>query len=137
MDQYNASLNAWAPRVLSLLRILVGLMFLQHGLSKFFGFPSPFAGGTPAFPSMLWFAAAIEIVAGALVAVGLFTRPAALIASGEMAVAYLIYTGRLSRSFFPLANGGNLEVLYCFAFFYLVFAGPGPWSVDALRTRNP
>jgi len=108
-------------------------LFLQHGLSKFFGFPSPNAPHPQLF-DMEWFAAAIEFVGGILVTLGLFTRAAAFIMSGEMAVGYFL--AHAPRSFFPYVNGGDATVLYCFVFFYLVFAGPGPLSLDALLRRK-
>jgi putative oxidoreductase len=135
MDNLNATLERWAPTVLSLLRIMAGLLFLSSGLQKWFGFPSP----NPAFAnlqllSLIGIAGIIEIIGGTLVTLGLFTRAAAFIMSGEMAVAYFLV--RPSRGFMPLINGGTLEVLYCFVFFYLVFAGPGPWSLDALWKKR-
>jgi putative oxidoreductase len=116
------------PYLLSILRIVVGLLFLEHGLSKVFGFPPH--GHMPVFPEVEWFAGRIELVGGALVALGLFTRLAALIVSGEMAFAYFI--SHAPRSFFPLINGGEAAILFCFVFLYLVFAGAGPLSLDAL-----
>jgi putative oxidoreductase len=133
MDGLSSTFNAWAPRILSVLRIIVGLLILQYGLMKLLSFPAPFSGGTPAFLSLIWFAGAIEIVGGILIVLGLLTRPAAFILAGEMAFAYFI--GHAPRAFYPILNGGNLPILYCFVFFYLVFAGPGPWSVDAQRER--
>jgi putative oxidoreductase len=118
--------SAWAPRVLSILRIMAGLLLLQHGLAKFFGFPmvvSPPAMSAP------WFAGLFELIGGVLIAIGLFTRPAAFLVSGMTAVAYFMV--HAPKSFYPLVNGGELAVLYCFVFFYLIFAGPGPWSLDA------
>jgi putative oxidoreductase len=128
-----ANLTAWSPRILSILRIMAGLLFLEHGLSKFFGFPVPFPLPGP-LPPLLMAAGAIELVAGALIAVGLFTRLAAFVASGEMAVAYFMQ--HAPKGFWPLANGGEGAILFCFAFLYLVFAGPGPWSLDALLGRG-
>ena len=122
-----------APYVLSVLRIIAALLFLQHGLSKFFGFPSPNAPHPELF-DMEWFAAAIEFVGGILVALGLFTRAAAFIMSGQMAIAYFFV--HAPTSFYPYVNHGELAVLYCFVFFYLVFAGPGPLSLDALLRRK-
>ncbi|MGQ0675434.1 MAG: DoxX family protein [Rhodospirillales bacterium] len=134
MDRMNATLNGWQPHVLSILRIVAGLLFIQHGLVKHFAFPMAFAN--PIVPySMIWFAGAIEIVGGALLIVGLFSRWVAFIVAGEMAFAYFI--GHSPRSFYPIQNGGNLSILYCFVFFYILFAGPGPWSVDAMRSKNP
>jgi putative oxidoreductase len=134
----SASLNKYQPQMLSILRIIVGLMFLQSGLQKWFGIPSV----NPAYAniqliSMVGAAGVIEIVCGSLVAIGLFTRFAAFIASGEMAYAYLIYANRMARSFAPLANGGNMEVIFCFVFLFLVFAGAGAWSLDAWVQKNP
>jgi putative oxidoreductase len=128
-----ASLHRFAPYVLSLLRIMAALLFLQHGLSKFFGFPS---GNAPHFVlfDMEWFSAAIELVGGILVTLGLFTRVAALIMSGEMAVGYFLI--HAPHSFYPYLNHGELAIMYCFVFLYLVFAGPGPWSLDALLWRD-
>jgi putative oxidoreductase len=129
-----AGLDAWAPRVLSLLRIIAGLLFMAHGLSKFFGFPTPFPLPGP-LPPLLMAAGTIELVAGGLITLGLFTRLAAFIASGEMAAAYFIQ--HAPKSFWPLANMGEAAILFCFVFFYLVFAGPGPWSLDAVLRRKP
>ncbi|HZQ14008.1 MAG TPA: DoxX family protein [Pseudolabrys sp.] len=131
------SLNQYRPQVLSILRIMAGLLFLSAGLQKWFGFPvaSPgFANITLA--SMLGIAGLIEIVGGALVTVGLYTRAAAFIMSGEMAVAYWYYANRPAKGFMPIQNGGTLEVLFCFVFFYLIFAGAGPWSIDALWRKK-
>ena len=123
-----ATLDRLAPYALSILRIMAALLFLQHGLSKYFGFPQamdPF----PIF-SMVWFAALIELVGGILVALGLFTRIAAFIMSGQMAVGYFLF--HAPQSFFPILNRGDAAILYCFVFLYLVFAGAGPLSLDAL-----
>jgi putative oxidoreductase len=122
----------YAPYVLSIMRIVAALLFLEHGLSRLFGWPS--AMPTPAAFSMYWFAGAIELVGGVLVALGLFTRPAALIMSGEMAFAYFI--SHAPSGFFPILNRGDAAILYCFVFLYIAFAGGGPWSVDALIARS-
>ncbi len=122
----------WSPRLLSIVRIVVGLLFLQHGLSKYFGFPGPSPASFHVF-ALLGLAGAIETIAGALVAIGLFTRVAAFIASGEMAFAYFI--SHFPKSFFPIVNGGDAAVLYCFIFLLLALEGPGVWSLDALRRR--
>jgi len=120
-----AALVPWATRSLSILRIIAGLLFLQHGLQKHMGFPAP----APAHIStLLYVQGAIEIIGGILLTIGLFTRYAAFIMAGDMAVAYFI--AHFPRSFFPLVNSGELAVLYCFVFLYIFFAGPGPWSVD-------
>jgi putative oxidoreductase len=125
-------LSRWQPQILALLRIVAGLLFLEHGLSKFFGFPVPFP--VHPLPPMLVAAGAIELIAGLLVTIGLFTRLAAFIASGEMAVAYFI--GHASKGFWPVANMGEGAILFCFIFLYLAAAGPGAWSIDGARTRN-
>lgn len=130
------TLYSWAPRALSILRIIVGLIFLEHGTQKFLGFPGgEHAGSGLALDNMGAYAGVIELIAGALIAVGLFTRPAAFVASGTMAVAY--WYAHAPQNVFPVNNGGDAAILYCFVFLYLVFAGPGPWSIDAMRgTRN-
>jgi putative oxidoreductase len=122
-------MDVWAPRMLSILRIMAGLLFMQHGMSKLFGFPS--ASMHPVFPHLLWFAGVLECFGGALLALGLFTRPVAFLLSGEMAIGY--FTVHAPKSFFPLLNGGDAAVLYCFVFLYFVFAGGGEWSVDRVR----
>ena len=126
------NLNAWSPQALGLLRIMTALLFLEHGVMKFFHFPVAQMQG--ALPPMLIAAGAIELVAGVLITFGLFTRLAAFIASGEMAFAYFI--GHASKSFWPGVNLGDAAILYCFIFFYLVFAGPGAWAVDSLLSKN-
>ena len=123
-------LTARAPIALSILRIIAGLIFLEHGTQKFLSFP----GGdhaAVALDNMGAYAGIIETVAGLLVALGLFTRSAAFIASGTMAVAYWMV--HAPQNFFPVNNGGDAAILYCFVFLYLFFAGPGPWSLDAAR----
>jgi len=129
----NETLEAWTPRALSLLRIVAGLLILQHGMAKLIGFPA-----VPAFAnlqpiSLLGLAGVIELVGGALLILGLFTRPVAFILSGEMAVAY--FMGHATKGFFPLLNGGTLAIMYCFAFLYLSTAGAGPWSLDAAMKK--
>lgn len=118
--------STWDQRMLSVLRIMTGLLFMEHGMSKLFNFPP---GSThPSFPALLWFAGVLECFGGALVALGLLTRPVALLLSGEMAIAY--FTAHAPRSFFPLLSGGDAAVLDRFIFLYLVFAGGGAWSLD-------
>jgi putative oxidoreductase len=128
MEQFYAT---WSPRVLSVLRIAAGLLVLQYGLAKIVGFPEVPHFAEIGIFSLTWFAGAIELVFGALVLLGLFTRPVAFILSGEMAFAYFI--GHAPDGFFPILNGGNLAVLFCFVFLYVAAAGGGPWSLDALR----
>jgi len=126
--------QVWAPRVLSLLRIVAALIFFEHGTQKLLGFPAH--PSPPEFMSLSWIAGALELVGGALLILGLYTRPVAFILSGEMALAYWI--AHAPRSVFPILNGGDSAILYCFVFLYLVFAGPGPWSLDAMRAgRSP
>lgn len=127
-------LSAFAPQILSLQRIIVGLLFLEHGTSKLLGFPaSPTPMANP-LPLMLLASAVLELVGGALLAVGLFTRITAFIMCGEMAVAY--FMAHAPRSFFPLINMGEPAILYCFIFMYWAAAGGGAWSLDSLRSRG-
>jgi putative oxidoreductase len=125
-------LSRWQPQVLAFLRIVTGLLFLEHGLSKFFGFPVPFP--VHPLPTLLVAAGTIELGAGVLVTLGLFTRIAAFIASGEMAIAY--WMQHFPKNPWPLANMGEVAILYCFIFLYIAAAGPGAWSLDGARTRN-
>ncbi len=126
------TLNPYAPRVLSLVRIVSGLIFMAHGTGKHLGWP-PLGFEVPA-GSPGWWAGWIELICGALIALGLFTRPAAFLASGCMAVAY--FMAHAPQSFFPVLNQGDAAILYCFIFFYFVFAGPGPWSLDAKMGKD-
>jgi putative oxidoreductase len=126
--------TVWAPRMLSILRIVAALMFWQHGLQKFFGFPQPAQlRPSPAFLSLTWSAGMLELVLSPLLAIGLFTRIVALLLSGEMAFAY--WMSHAPRSLYPIKNAGELAILYCFVFLYLACAGGGPWSIAALRRR--
>jgi putative oxidoreductase len=117
----------WIAAILSLLRFVAGLCFMEHGLSKLFGIPvayhEPVAG-------LILVGGLIEAIGGFLVCVGLLTRPAAFIMSGEMALGYFMF--HFPKSFFPLVNGGDAAILYCFIFLYLAFAGGGAWSLDRL-----
>ena len=122
------------PILLSVLRIVVGLLFLEHGAQKLLGFPPGSVMPMPAAFTLIWFSGLIELVGGALIALGLFTRTAAFFCAGEMAFAYFI--GHAPRGFFPVNNMGDAAILYCFVFLYLSAAGPGPWSVDAIRARG-
>ena len=123
------SLPAWRPYVLSILRIVAAILFFEHGTQKILGIPEP--KYVPEMFSLTWVAGIMEIVGGALLIVGLFTRPVAFLLSGQMAVAY--WMAHAPNSFFPALNGGDAAILFCFLFLYLVFAGPGPWSLDARR----
>jgi|SRR6185436_8539346 len=127
---------SWAPTVHSLLRIIAGLMFLLHGTQKMIAFPVGIPGmdAPPPMMSKVWIAGMLEVVLGALIAVGLFTRLASFIASGEMAVAY--FMGHAPNGFWPTVNQGELAVLYCWLFFYFAFIGGGPISIDALIRRR-
>ncbi|HWI88978.1 MAG TPA: DoxX family protein [Sphingomicrobium sp.] len=127
-----AWLSRWQPQLLAILRIVTGLLLVEHGTMKFFHFPAPLMPGP--LPPLLVAAGAIELVTGVLVTVGLFTRLAAFIASGELAFAYFI--GHFPKSFWPGINMGETAILFCFVFLYLAAAGPGAWSVDAARMRN-
>ncbi|MBU1377974.1 MAG: DoxX family protein [Alphaproteobacteria bacterium] len=128
------NLTLWAPRVLSLLRIIAALLFMEHGLMKLFHFPAAQPGAPDPLPTILLAAASIEIVGGVLIAAGFFTRLAAFICSGQMAVAYFMAHG--SQGFWPALNGGEGAILFCFIFLYLAFAGAGPWSLDAIVRKR-
>jgi putative oxidoreductase len=127
------TMAAWSPRALSVLRIITGLLIIEHGMGKIIGFPAypPYAHVQPL--SLIGAAGFIELIGGALLILGLFTRPAAFILSGEMAFAYFI--AHAPKDFHPLINGGTLAILYCFTCLYLAMAGGGPWSVDAAMKR--
>ena len=125
-------LSRWQPQILALLRIVVGLLFLEHATQKFLAFPAPFP--MQPIPTLLMAAGVIELVAGLLVTIGLFTRLAAFIASGEMAIAYFYM--HFPQGFWPIVNKGEGAILYCFIFLYLAAAGPGAWSVDGARARS-
>ncbi|MEO7827628.1 MAG: DoxX family protein [Allosphingosinicella sp.] len=122
--------TAWAPRLLSVLRIVSGLLFLEHGAQKLLGFPPmPPPGAIPPPLSLFWFGGILELVGGLLLLIGLFTRPAAFVLAGEMAVAYWMF--HAPQSLFPAVNMGDAAILYCFIFLYIAAAGAGPWSLDA------
>jgi putative oxidoreductase len=125
-----------APYLLSTLRIIVAFMFFQVGSAKVFAFPAAVmpGGGTAALWSLAWIAGMLEVVGGALLLAGLFTRPVAFILSGEMAFAYFL--GHAPQGFWPVLNGGQPAIFYCFFFLYLAAAGGGPWSLDAVIERR-
>ena len=125
-------LSRWQPQLLAVLRIVAALLFLEHGLMKLFHFPAPQMPGP--LPTLLVVAAVIELVAGVLITLGLFTRLAAFVASGEMAVAY--FMSHFPKSFWPGINMGDAAILFCFVFLYIAAAGPGAWSIDGARMRN-
>ena len=127
------ALAAWTPRALSILRIITGLLIIQHGMAKILGFPVfPAYASVQPF-SLIGAAGFIELIGGALLILGLCTRPVAFILAGEMAFAYFI--GHFPKGFLPLINGGTLAILYCFTCLYLSTAGAGPWSVDAKNNQ--
>ncbi|MFC7537621.1 DoxX family protein [Sphingomonas sp. GCM10030256] len=119
--------DRWRPQFLSILRIITALLFLQHGTSKILGFPMSTASFPPPW-TQFWVAGMMELIGGALLLIGLFSRPVALLLAGEMAIAYWMV--HAPDNFFPALNGGEAAILFCFIFLYIVFAGPGPWSVD-------
>jgi putative oxidoreductase len=121
---------AWAPRLLSVLRIVAGLQFLEHGTQKFLSFPAR-AGAAPELMSLFGVQGCLEIAGGVLIILGLFTRPVAFILAGDMAIAY--FKVHFAKSFFPALNGGDAAILFCFVFLYLAAAGGGAWSLDAKR----
>jgi putative oxidoreductase len=126
--------TVWAPRVLSILRIVAALIFMEHGTQKLLGFP-PSDRPAPELLSLSGVAGVLELFGGALLALGLFTRPVAFILSGEMAFAY--WMAHAPDSFFPVNNGGDAAILYCFVFLYLAAAGGGAWSLDnAIRGKS-
>jgi putative oxidoreductase len=117
-----------APQLLSILRIVAALIFLEHGTQKFFGFPSAPANGYPEFLTLIWWQGLIELVGGILLLLGLFTRPVAFILAGDMAVAYWMV--HAPKGAYPVLNGGDAAILYCFVFLYIACAGGGAWSAD-------
>ena len=132
--QPGSRLAAWSPHALAILRIMTGLLFIEHGLVKLAHFPAANPAIPDPLPPLLLAAAIIEVVGGALVAAGLFTRSAAFICSGEMAVAY--FMAHAPRGFWPAVNQGEGAILFCFLFLYLVFAGGGAWTLDGLVKKR-
>lgn len=128
IDRSFAPATRFAPQMLAILRIMTGLLIMQHGLQKLFGFPTAPGSGIPALFSLMGFAGVLELVGGILIVLGLFTRPTAFVLAGFTAVAY--FMAHAARNFFPVVNGGELAILFCFVFLYLVTAGPGAWSLD-------
>jgi putative oxidoreductase len=126
MNSLYTRMETWRPYIPSVLRIVVGLLFLEHGLSKVFNFPA--LSPVPSLSGLLILAAILDTIGAALFLVGAFTRIVALILSGEMAFAY--FMAHAPRSFYPIVNAGELAVLFCFIFLYFAFAGGGPLSVD-------
>jgi putative oxidoreductase len=122
---------AWAPYALGLLRIMAGLLFVEHGMGKLFHFPHIAIYDGITLASLPGVAGVMELIGGALLTLGLFTRPVAFLLSGEMAVAYFLYHN--PGSFYPLVNGGEAAILFCFIYLYLAAAGGGAWSLDRMR----
>lgn len=129
MDRRYTFLDAWSPRLRSVLRIVAALLFVTHGTAKLFHVPHQAMFDNLQLMSLLGLQGVIELVGGALLLIGLFSRPVAFVLSGDMAVAY--FMAHFPQSWLPIENGGELAVLFCFVFLYLCVAGPGPWSVDA------
>jgi len=119
--------------MLAVLRIVTALIFMEHGTQKLLGFP-PSDNPMPPVFSLFWIGGVLEFVGSLLVLLGLFTRPAAFVLAGEMAVAYWMF--HAPSSVYPVLNGGDATILYCFVFLYLAFAGPGAWSIDEARARS-
>src|ERR1035437_2465145 len=128
MTNLNAFCSRWSPRILSVMRIIVALLFMQHGAQKLFGFLVSPETATPPLLSLMGLAGVLEFFGGLLVVLGLFTRPAAFILSGQMAVAYFMV--HAPKGFWPLQNEGDLAILWSFVFLYLAVAGGGEWSLD-------
>ena len=133
---FAARWRSWAPQLLSVLRMVAAFLFLQYGSTKLFAFPAAVMpdGGTAPLLSLAGVAAALELVGGALLLVGLFTRVTAFVLAGEMAVAYFI--GHAGQGFWPVLNGGAPAVFFCFLWLYISAAGAGPWSLDGPRFRS-
>ncbi|HEY8593035.1 MAG TPA: DoxX family protein [Sphingomicrobium sp.] len=128
-----SKLDRYAPHALAALRIITALLMIEHATMKFFAFPAPMPMPGP-LPTIIVAAGVIELVTGTLIKLGLFTRPAAFLASGTMAAAY--FMGHATQGFWPALNQGEPAIMFCFVFFYLIFAGPGAFSVDGLRRRG-
>ncbi|HEY1224922.1 MAG TPA: DoxX family protein [Brevundimonas sp.] len=128
-----ASFSRYQPQALSLLRIVAGLMFMEHGTAKVLGFPAVDGMPGPGL-SLAGLSGPLELILGALLVLGLFTRPAAFLAAGFCAVGYWMIHG--AQGVFPILNGGETIALYCFVWLYIATAGPGPWSVDAAMKRG-
>ena len=124
-------LDRWQGSLLSILRIVTALLFVEHGSSKLLGFPHIDMPMAITVGSLPWIAGVFELFGGLLLLFGLFTRPVAFILSGEMAVAY--WMAHAPKSTFPAANGGDAAILFCFVFLYFAAAGPGPWAISAKR----
>ncbi len=133
VEKYTPEVQKYTPEMLSVVRIMIALLFLEHGSAKLLGFPPP-SNGEPAFMTLEWVQGLIELFGGVLLAIGLFTRPVAFILSGNMAVAY--FMAHAPKNFFPMLNGGDAAILYCFIFLLFFVAGAGRWSLDAELTHD-
>jgi putative oxidoreductase len=134
-DEGLSTLDKYAPQALAILRIVTALLFIEHGTAKLFGFPSAMgASADGSLPPLMLIGGALEAFGGLAILVGFLTRPIAFLLSGQMAVAYWMF--HAPKDFYPMLNGGDGAILYCFVFLYLVFAGPGAWSVDGALWRN-
>ncbi len=134
MTETNTFYERWTPRLLSVLRIIVGFLFIWHGSQKMFGFPPPPPELPNPLPTIILIAAILEFCGGLLILFGFFTRPVAFLLSGFMAVAY--FMAHAPNGFLPLQNGGELAVVYCFVFLFFSVAGAGEWSIDGLLGRT-
>jgi putative oxidoreductase len=128
------TLDRWSPYALAVLRIVTALIFMLHGTQKLVGFPAPPQGGVPPLISLYGVGAILELMGGLLILIGLFTRPVAFILAGEMAVAYWVF--HAPQSLYPVLNGGDAAILYCFVFLLLMFTGPGAWSINGAGSRT-
>ena len=132
MNWFDTTFAKFTPMAHAALRIMTGLLFLEHGSGKIIGFPA--GGPAPPLFSLFGFSGMLELVGGALIVLGLFTRPVAFVLAGEMAVAY--FMAHMPKGFFPMLNGGDAAILFCFIFLYFTAAGGGIWSVDAQRKNG-
>lgn len=128
-------LDRFSPQLLSVLRIVSALIFIAHGTTKLFGFPATEMFAEPPAPmTLMWFGGTLEAGGGALLLLGLFTRPVAFVLSGMMAVAYWMF--HAPASIYPVQNGGDAAILYCFIFLYIAAAGPGAWALDNIISKK-
>jgi putative oxidoreductase len=128
-------LERFQPQLRAILRIMTALLFMEHGLAKLIHFPVPQPGVPNPLPPLLIAAAIVEVAGGALIVLGLFTRLVAFLCAGEMAIGYFLF--HFPQSFWPIVNMGEAAILYCFIFLYISAAGPGAWSLDAMRMKAP
>jgi putative oxidoreductase len=136
MKMNTAFFDSWQPRALAILRIITAYLFIPHGTAKLFGMPHVAMFDGLQLMSLVGLAGVLELVGGALLLIGLFTRPVAFVLCGFMAVAYFMAHANQGNALLPMLNAGELAVLYCFVFLYFVFSGAGAWSVDAARKRR-